>query len=378
MRVKALALCLMAGFGTGAYAQDSTQTLQQALQRIPQMVLTVPEAMQVSFMDVQAWRSLEKAGPTPDGMRRLSLAQSIRPLQSIGYGLDAWSQNAKIAFDEVSYFAAFGQGPANLTYWGLKDKQAVETFVGKLKQVDFVPVQAEVPGVLANGEANKMDLKKANARDPWRGQMGTTSFVFPLESALVQTPTAEGIKFLAQPKPSVADSAGVAATLAGLKEAVPAKDGRIVQAAVISPVIGLQAVDPMSILPGPSGNLETAKRNLEAAAAAAGRGVPPYSAGIIADAQINNVPALVVSLAYADCASAKTAVDGIGATWKETMPNAANAKFDGRTVQTGQQCAAVVSLTAAKAENAGNPIMTELVNRYIQRQPTLLQIGTSK
>ncbi|MBB1225604.1 hypothetical protein EII46_30180, partial [Klebsiella pneumoniae] len=77
MHVKALALCLMAGFATSAAAQDSTQTLQQALKQIPQVVLSAPAAMQVFFLDVQAWRSLEKTGPSADGMRRLAIAQPI-------------------------------------------------------------------------------------------------------------------------------------------------------------------------------------------------------------------------------------------------------------------------------------------------------------
>ncbi|MCH5904196.1 hypothetical protein MMA96_25670, partial [Salmonella enterica] len=86
-------------------------------------------AMQVFFLDVQAWRSLEKAGPSADGMRRLSIAQPIRPLESIGFGLEPWSANAKVPFDEVSYFAGFGQAPSNISYWGLKDKKAVGTLV---------------------------------------------------------------------------------------------------------------------------------------------------------------------------------------------------------------------------------------------------------
>lgn len=175
MRLKALALCIMAGFATCAAAQDSTQTLQQALKQIPQVILTSPDAMQVFFIDVQAWRGLEKSGPSADGMRRLSMAAWISPLESIGYGLDQWSTNAKVPFDELSYFAAFGKEPGNITYWGLKDKQAVGRFVDRLKQGDFTAVDAGgVAGVLANGAAHERDLKKGNPRDPWRGYMGKT------------------------------------------------------------------------------------------------------------------------------------------------------------------------------------------------------------
>ncbi len=379
MRVKALALCLMAGFAATAAAQDSTETLQQAFKQIPQQALTVPDAMQVFFIDVQAWRGLEPSGPSADGMRRLSMAQWISPLEAIGHGLEQWSTNAKVPFDTLSYFAAFGRPPASITYWGLKDPQAVGQFVDRLKQGDFAAVDAGgVAGVLANGEAHKMDLKKANPRDPWRGMMGKASFVMPLGAALVQAPAPDGMKFLSQPTPSVADSEVVAASLAGLKQAVPADRGRIVQAVVISPVLGLSAVDPAKVLLSPRADADTAKENFQAAAAANARGIPPYFGGLLADVQIDKTPAVVMSLSYADCATARQAVDGIDAAWKDSMAGAVQAKFSGRTVEAGKLCAAVVSLASPTAGNAGNPILAQVMNRYMRREFTVLQIGAGR
>lgn len=378
MRLKALALCLLAGFGTSVAAQDSTQSLQQALKQIPQVVLSNPEAMQIFFLDAQVWRGLEKSGPSADGMRRLAIAQPIRPLESIGYGLDQWSANAKISFDELSYFAGFGQAPLNISYWGLKDKQSVGRLVASLKQTDFAAVDGDVSGLLANDGAGKMDMKKANPKDPWRGMMGKASFVLPLDTALIQASSATGMKILAQPTPSVADSEVVAASVAGLKEGVPSDRGHIVQAAVISPVMGLAAVDPGKVLLSANADIDIAKQNLKAAVEAAGRGIPPYFSGIIADAQIGNLPAVVMSLSYADCATARQAVDGIGAAWKESMADAVEAKVSGRTVEAGKLCAAVVSLTSPKAENAGNSILSQVMNRYMRREFTLLQIGAAR
>jgi len=378
MRLKALALGLVAVCGSSVAAQDSTQTLQQALKQVPQVVLTAPEAMQIFFLDVQAWRGLEKAGPTADGMRRLSIAQAISPLQSIGYGLDPWSDSAKIPFDELSYFAGFGQAPGNVAYWGLKDRQSAEKFVDRLKQADFKTVNGDVAGLLANGEPNKPDMTKASGRDPWRGAMGMPTFVLPLDAALVQAPAPKGMKILSRPAPSVADSEIVAASVAGLKEAVPSDSGRIVQAAIISPVLGLQGVDPAKVLPATPGDMETAKQNLQAIAESSGRGIPPYFAGIIADVQIKNAPAVVISLSYADCSTAKQAVDGVSAAWKQSMAGAVQAEVSGRTVQAGKLCAAVVSMTAPKAENVGNPILTQIMNRYMQRDFAVLQIGSSR
>lgn len=379
MHVKALALCLMTGFAATAAAQDSTQTLQQAFKQIPQLVLTAPDAMQVVFIDVQAWRGLEPAGPSDDGMRRLAMASWISPLEAIGYGLEQWSTNAKVPFDELSYFAAFGRAPANITYWGLKDPQAVGRFVDRLKLADFAAVDAGgVAGVLANGEAHKQDLKKSNPRDPWRGMMGKTSFVMPLGAALIQAPAPDGMKLLSQPTPSVADSEVVAASMAGLKQAVPADRGRIVQAALVSPVLGLSAVDPAKVLLSPRADADTAKHNFEAAAASSARGIPPYFGGLLADVQLDQAPAVVISLSYADCATASRAVDGIDAAWKQSMAGAVQAKFSGRTVEAGKLCAAVVSLVSPTAENAGNPILSQVMSRYMRREFTLLQIGAAR
>ena len=378
MRLTAVALGLFALCGTSFAAQDSTQAFQQALKQVPQAVLSAPEAMQFFFLDVQAWRGLEKAGPSADAMRRLSIAQAISPLQSIGYGLDKWAGTAHISFNELSYFAGVGQPPANVAYWGLKGREAAATLVDRLKQADFKPVNGDVAGLMANGEANKPDMTKASGQDPWRGTMGMPTFVLPLDAALVQASTPTGMKVLAQPTPSVADSEIVSAAVAGLKEAVPSDGGQIVQAAIISPVLGLQAADPAKLLPATPGDMESAKQKLQALAETSGRGIPPYFAGVIADVQTRNAPAVVFSLAYADCAAAKQAVDGVGAAWKQTMAGAVQADVQGRTVQAGKLCAAVISMTAPKAENAGNPILAQIMNRYMQRDFTVLQIGSSQ
>ncbi|MDH0091153.1 hypothetical protein N7373_06825 [Achromobacter mucicolens] len=72
------------------------------------------------------------------------------------------------------------------------------------------------------------------------------------------------------------------------------------------------------------------------------------------------------------------AVDGVGAAWKKAMAASVQADVKGRTVQSGKLCAAVVSLTAPKAENAGNPILSQIMNRYMQRDPSVLQIGMAR
>ncbi|MGW6780690.1 hypothetical protein ACWF50_22040 [Brucella pseudogrignonensis] len=376
MRITLCAIGLMMGFTSSTFAQDSTATLQQALAQIPQTALARPQAMQIVFVDIKAWRGLDQAAPSADAMRRLALVQQITALQPIGYGLDEWSSHAKIAFDDVAYFAAFGETPTSVTYWGLKDQASATQLLEKLKKSDFVGVDPTVPGLVANGEAGKMDLSKANAKDPWRGAMGMARFVLPLGHTLVETPAADAIKQLAQPNPSAAESEVMRTAIAGLDQAIAAGEGTIVQAAVISPVFGAGAIDPEKLLAAAALDADAAGKRLEAMVKEQGRGVPPYLAGVIADAQIKAAPAVAISLAYPDCQTADKAREAIKSAWAE-MAAAQKASFAGESVKVDKLCAAVVTLTAAKADNAGNPVLSEIMDRHIQRDLPLLRIGTS-
>ncbi|WP_421522236.1 hypothetical protein [Ochrobactrum quorumnocens] len=376
MRLTVCAMGLMMGFTSSAFALNSTENLQRALAQIPQTALSNPQAMQILFVDIKAWRGLDKAAPSADAMRRLALVQQIPALQPIGYGLDEWSRHAKIAFDDVAYFASFGQAPASVTYWGLKDQAGVKNLLESLKQSDFVAVDPTVPGLLANGEAGKMDLSKANAKDPWRGSMGTARFVLPLEHALVETSAADGIKQLAQPSPSAAESAVTLTAVAGLDYAMATGQGDIVQAAVISPIFGAEAIDPEKLLAAAALDQDAARQQLEAMVKEQGRGVPPYLGGIIADVQIKATPTVAISLAYPDCQTADKAIAAIQSAWGE-MAAAQNARFAGESRAADKLCAAVVTLSAAKVDNAGNPLLSEIMDRYMRRDLPLLRIGTS-
>jgi hypothetical protein len=352
------ALGLMMGFTSSALALNSTENLQQALAQIPQTALSNPDAMQVTFVDIKAWRGLDEAAPSADAMRRLALVQQIPALQPIGYGLDEWSSHAKIAFDDVAYFAAFGQAPGTVTYWGLKDQDRVSQLLESLKSSDF-----------AAGDP-------ANAKDPWRGTMGTARFVLPLGQALVDTASADAIKQLAQPGPSVAESDVILTAIAGLNHAVAPDEGAIVQAAVISPILGAEGIDPEKLLAAAALDHDAARQQLEAMVKEQGRGLPPYLGGIIADAQIKAAPAVAIALAYPDCQTADKALEAIKSAWGE-MKAAQNAQFSGESLAADKLCAAVVTLTAAKADNAGNSLLSEIMDRYMQRDLPLLRIGTS-
>lgn len=376
MRMTTCAMGLMIGFTGSAFAQDSTENLQKALAQIPQAALSKPDAMQILFVDIKAWRGLDEAAPSAEAMRRLALVQQIPALQPIGYGLDAWSSHAKVAFDDVAYFAAYGQAPASVTYWGLKDQASVTQLLESLKQSDFAAADPAVPGLLANGEAGKMDLSKANAKDPWRGAMGTARFVLPIGSALIEASSPNHLKEIAQPNPSVAESPVVLASIAGLKASVSTDGAQIVQAAVISPIFGMEGADPQKVLAASSLDADSARQNLEAIVKDHEAGLPPYLAGIIADVQTKAAPAVAISLSYGDCKSADKALAAIKSAWSE-MAVAQEATFSGESLQAGKLCSAVVTLTAANAADAGNPLLSEIMGRYIQRDLPLLRIGAS-
>lgn len=74
---------------------------------------------------------------------------------------------------------------------------------------------------------------------------------------------------------------------------------------------------------------------------------------------------------------ADQAVKGIEAAWKETVSGAVEGEISGRSVQAGKLCAAVVRVVAPKAESAANPILINVMRRYLQRNFTVLQIGTT-
>ena len=377
MRLKAITLCLMAGFCTSANAQDSTQKLELALKQMPQALLSSPQAMQVFFLDVQAWKGLEKSTPSVEAMRRLVLSQSLRPLESLGYGVAEWSDKAKVSLDELSYFAGFGQSPATVTYWGLSNEQAVQSLTAALKQTDFVPVEGGTSGLLANGEANKIDFTKRDPQSPWRGATGATSFILPVNDVVIQASSDSTAITSSQSQPSIADSEVIKAALSGLKDAIPSKDGHIIQAAIISPLMGLNDIDPIKILPSSPSDIETAKQNFKANIETGRQGIAPYFGGVIADVQMNNAPAMVISLSYADCATAKQAAEGITAAWQKSMAATVEGKTSYNIVQSGALCAATFSITAPSTKSSANPILSQMMNLYMQRNFTVLQIGSS-
>lgn len=374
MRLVPLSLLFLAGIAFPALAQDNTETLRKALDHMPEMLLTNPDAMQVYFLDVQAWRGLDAGEPTNAGLGRLTLAQHIEALGVLNYGgLDSWDEKAGIALADISYFAGFGQPPLRISYWGFDSNDTALQLIDTLGQRDFVAVDAAMDGILGNGEPNATNLANRDPANPWVGNTGRSSFVLPIDHMVVQAPAPEAMAAIAQIEPSVADNAMLATALDGLGATVGVDQGHIVQAMVISPAFGLESFDPAMLL-GTTG-IDEARAALEAAMDDSTKGIPPYLGGIFADTQLDGRPAVTVSLVYPDCDSAQSAINILETRWADNMNTPADARADAVNGDDSDLCAAVVSFIGEAAADAGNPLLHETIARFFNRDFNLLQIG---
>lgn len=374
MRLIAFSLALFASTSVPAMAQDSTETLRQALSGMPEMLLTNPDPMQIFFLDVSAWRGLGAGEVNQETVMRLSIARNIAPLDVLNYrGLDNWDEKAGIPLSDISYLAGFGMPPSMVAYWGFDEAATGEQLMDTLRSREFVAVDGPVAGIFGNGEPNHHDLQAREPDNPWRGPLGRAHFVLPVGNAIIQAPVPEAMAALTEIEVSAADNAILATALDGLDGALGVEEGSIVQAMVISPAFGLEALDPASLIGAQT--IEEARSSLEAAAQQNAEGIPPFFGGIIADIEVDNRPAIAVSLSYADCQSADQAVALLEARWTENMKS--TAEISGHSVaNAGSYCAAVVTFAGADEDQA-NPLLREMLDGVMTRQFNLLQIGMS-
>lgn len=356
-----------------AMAADRIVTLRTALRHIPEGALATTDPMPIAFLDVKAMSRAEKGALSEGALRRLSLGSPIRPLDSLMYGMGkAWTEKAGVPFEDISYFVGYSQPPVRLSYWGLADSNAATALLDALGTRNFKEVEA-TPRMLANGEPRKISLTTRDPDNPWLGALGQSSFVIARDDAVVQSSAPEDFKQILGMKRSVADSPAITIALEGLAEASDMADADIVQATVITPLFGLAAIDPSDFLMDDLANLEVTSRKIKARMAENAKGIPPYLAGIIVDVQQQTGPALAVSLAYSDCATAENAILAIQSRWNEAMNLGHLRGMTGQAVPTDNMtCAAVVSFAANTAVN--QPLL-EAFGRYINRNFNFLQIG---
>jgi hypothetical protein len=374
----ALATCLASGWAP-AHGADNTATLRKALGHFPETILATlatSDPMPIAYLDVGALARAENGALSDAALRRLAFAGVIRPLETLRYGMGkGWTEKAGIAFADISWFAGNGMPPARLAAWGLADDAAAARLFETLLSRGFREIQA-VPRLLANGEPRAINFDAMDPDNPWSGELGQTSVVTIRRDALLQASAPDVIRPTLEMTRSVADNAAIAIALDGLARAPASKDASIVQALVILPLFGLSAVDVSDLLLEDLTDMDAARKKMEAKLLDSSRGVPPYLAGIVVDAQQPGGPALVVSLAYADCAAAEIALTTIQTRWSGTMDPARSAGMSGDAVPgSNGECAAVLSI-AAKADV--NEPMLDAYSHYLGRTFNFLQIGTSK
>ncbi len=235
---------LLMGCSVASSAEQTTAKLTTALRHIPQSALMTEDPMPIVFMDIGAL-SKEAGGPLSDAaLRRMTLAKFIRPLGALAAdGGKTWTVKAGIPFDQISYFAAFGPADARIAYWGLPSAKDATHLLDVLKANKFKEV-SKSPVILANGEPRAINLAQRAADNPWSGSMGQTSAVMALDDAVAQASAPEELIKLAALKTSLADDEAIATALHGLDTVGNETHGRIVQAAVVTPLIGVTTIDP--------------------------------------------------------------------------------------------------------------------------------------
>ena len=373
-----VALGLLATAGM-SHAADNISKLRTALGQVPETALTANDPMAVVFLDIAANAAAEGGALSDGALRRMILARPIRPLDTLAYGLGAnWTQKAGIAFDNISYFAAYGEPPMRVSSWGLKDAAAVEGLFGTLRDMGFKGVSTGLK-ILANGDPRRVSITSRDPENPWIGPLGQSSFVAALDNAAIQSTGPDELEQVVAATRHVADNAFVKAALDGLARAPATERGGVVQAAVITPRFGISAADPADLLLSDPADVETIRAAIEASLAAGSEGLPIYLAGIIAEIQLDDGPALAISLGYADCETAEIAVAALKARWDAGMEKRRPAAMRGQTVA-GRDgtCAAVATFARASEAQSPNPALNEFLNRYIRRDFNLLQIGLTR
>lgn len=379
MFARLFAAAAMAGLSTAASAQDSTANLREGLGILPETILSDPVPDLALFVDMSVVSDLAGAPPSVGHLHRTSIGGSMRPIDTLRRGEpDEWSRNAGVEISEVRYFASFGTPPHDLTIWGLESAERAEALMADLAEKDFEPIsEAGLSNGLANGAPMHTDLAKRDPANPWRGEIGQASFVAAHGNAILHAAGPQSVASIQQSagSPSAAGNLIVETALSGIDQG--AGGARIVQAMLISPTLGLKAADPMVGFLSNRGDTDAIRKELEAAMAEAGKGIPPYFGGILADAQIDNRPTLLISLTYPDCETATAATQQIAARWEESMGGQVESEVRTASIDnSGLACAALVTVLADEADGVQNVVFDAAMAAIMRRQFPVLQIGS--
>lgn len=371
-----LASVLLVGCALPAASQnmETAQKLSAATGQIAINVLAQQSPYQFEFVDLQAFDDAGTALNTPAGARRLAFGWNIDGIQAFGSTDDAtWESNFGAPRAEIRWVAGSGIAPDVTTLWGLKDGQAREQLVAGLSDRGFAQTSQSSDKILGNGEAGGFDLQKNDPKNPWRGAMGAARFVMPLDVAVVGAPnpallTPFGMK--------ETQKLNEYAPMQAILDAINEQDGTLMQAAIISPVFGMQATDlPADFF---TGKPEDILKAWQSSTKSEADSLPLYHAGAIADLQYNSKPALLIALAFADCEAADSAVKVVSERWKTSELATLAEELKTSTVKASDGvCVSIFQTASSGSEAVGNPLATAINNAVVSRSFDLLAIGAN-
>jgi len=371
MRHAFIAASLLLSTSSAALAQNLA-ALRDSLNHLPASVLIQDRGDIAYFVDVRVLSSLSGGYAGAKPFSRVLAGADIVALESLARSdPEEWEGKAGTTLDRLRYFAGYGRAPNVHAFWGLSDETAATDLLATLETIGF---ESAAPGVVGNGEPQRMDPARRDASDPWRTMVGAAQFAAAIGTNVVQTQTPQAAMLAAAQQPRLGENAIVQTALSGLELSVG--DAQVVQAIAISPLFGITGLDPMELL-SPSADMEETKKKVEGQMAAPGFGIPPYLGGIVADVQ-HERQGVGISLAYSDCEIAQQAADRIAARWEELAGEAAQGEIAAETAKGEESlCAATVSVYLNEDNAAQNPAYRAVVETYMRGQPGVLQIGQS-
>lgn len=349
----------------GSGMAQPTARLRALLVAMPAQAVDLSKPMLAFFAD---------PGAHPDASAALAdmpLAGNIPPLRALAIaGPDGWSALAGVWAGEAGSFLTFGDPPDTVTIWGdLAD--AGTGLAPRLPDPGFAALP-DMAGIYGNGKPGALDLARNNPADPWRLAAGQPTFIALADGRLIQSATPAMVEAVRAADASAADLAFVTSALHGVDAAIG--QGWIEGAILFSAAAGLDGGLPPALASSGAEKLDmdAAIATLTQQITASQPGIAPYLGGMLVDARIADMPALVISIPYPDCAQAGSAAKAIADLW--TTAQVGGRSFADRapgtiatdSVDGAGACVAVVTVTGAAGAGAKRPF--DLAVAALQRR----------
>ena len=269
MRTFALSSILLVGLSIPTLAAD-TEKLQSALGHLPESILASPRADLAHFVDLTVLYPDSGDEFSPKRLARARLASLMRPLEAFrAAGPQNWVAKAGTSLASVQFFLSHGRQPEQVIVWGLESKAAAAELAQTLRERDFEPLDN---GVIGNGEPLVMNPAQRDIGNPWRSKVGAASFVKEQGPSILQA----GIPELVTSSRNVSGGGAASQILStALHGFTGVADGQtILQAVLVSPVLGMKGLDPSSVFSETKSVAELQSRLAEQVKNS-GQGLPP-------------------------------------------------------------------------------------------------------